>query len=339
MQGATARALLTCWALVGCHQNEARRTALNEPVTAAAGASGVAASVATGAAGDAPASQVGLDDRAAFVSGGYREITWQFQGPFGAQPVVVVVPKSASEQRRLPVLLVFHGRGESLKAPQRGARGFIDDYGLLNALQRLEAPPLSRSDFGGWIAAQRLRSINDSLTAQPYQGLIVVCPYLPDILRAENLFSEGEQLAHFITSLVLPKVYAETPAIVGPASTAVDGVSLGGRAALAMLAYEPQAFSVVAATQPAIDQKEIDRLVTLAARARQKNSKLQLRLLSSSEDYFLQTTLDLSQALRANHVEHQLDRVLGDHSYEFNRGPGVYEMLLFADRALHSVVH
>jgi enterochelin esterase-like enzyme len=275
-------------------------------------------------------------EQPAFVSGGYRQITWQLQGPFGAQPVVVVIPKSADEAHRLPVLLVFHGRGESLKAPERGARGFIDDYGLLDALQRLETPPLSRSDFGGSVTAQRLQILNDSLRTHPYRGLIVVCPYLPDVLRADNLFTEGKVLARFIVHSVLPKVQAETPALPGAAQVAVDGVSLGGRAALALAAYEPSSLAVVAATQPALDEKELGVLASQLAHARQQNPELRLRLLTSDQDYFLQTTLMFSKGLQAMGVEHQIDQVLGNHSYDFNRGPGVYEMLLFADRALHS---
>jgi enterochelin esterase-like enzyme len=328
------RGALTSALLMGCHQNETRGTALSDPAApVAAGPTRAEAVVANPEPGSAQ--QVLRSAQLKFTSGGYREVTWQLQGPFGAQPVVVVIPAVADEQHRLPVLVVFHGRGEALKAPLRGARGFIEDYGLLTALQRLEDPPLSRSDFGGFIAAERLRSINDSLAARPYQGLIVVCPYLPDILRTENLFSEGKDLAQFITSVVLPKVYAETPALPGPAHTAVDGVSLGGRAALAVLAFSPQAFAAAAATQPAVDEKEIARLATLAARARQHNPGLRLRLLTSDEDYFLQPTRDLSRALHENQVAHQLDQVRGNHSYEFNRGPGVYEMLLFADHTLH----
>lgn len=320
---------LECALLSGCHQNETRRTALSEPATPAA--------VEPTRAEENPETvmPVQRSDGVKFASGGYREVTWHLQGPFGAQPVVVVIPTLADAQHRLPVLVVFHGRGEALKAPTRGARGFIEDYGLLTALQRLEKPPLLRSDFGGFIAAERLQSINDSLEARPYQGLIVVCPYLPDILRTENLFSEGKDLADFIASVVLPKVYAETPALPGSAHTAVDGVSLGGRAALALLAFSPQAFAAAAATQPAVDEKEIARLAALAVLARRRNPGLRLRLLTSDEDYFLQPTRDLSRALHENQVNHQLDQVRGNHSYDFNRGPGVYEMLLFADRALH----
>jgi len=59
-----------------------------------------------------------------------------------------------------------------------------------------------------------------------------------------------------------------------------------------------------------------------------------VRLLTSREDYFLVPTRTLGAELEQAGVENRLDVVEGDHSYEFNRGPGVYEMLLFHDRAL-----
>jgi enterochelin esterase-like enzyme len=328
-QPGRSSAVLVCLSLIACHQSESRSapSVAPEPVSVV---------ITKVSASSGPVAEPTPVQPAAFASGGYREITWQLQGPFGEQPVVVVVPNSANQQQRLPVLVVFHGRGEALKAPGRGARGFLDDYGLLQALQHLEEPPLSRADFGGFIEPAHLQIINDSLRRHPYQGLIVVCPYLPDILRAENFSPEGKQLAHFIASTVLPKVYAETPSLSGPEHTAVDGISLGGRAAWATAVFEPKAFSVAAATQPAFDEKELGVLAALAAQARQQNPALRLRLLTSDQDYFLQTTVSLSKGLRTIRVEHELDQVMGNHSYEFNRGPGVHEMLLFADRALRS---
>lgn len=325
-------ALSVSAALLGCHRSESRGSAASEPVSRVPAAEPFAAasSEREPAPSSAPAAKL-----EPFVSEGYRQIAWAMQGPFGAQPVLVVVPNSADEQHRLPVLLAFHGRGEALKSPARGARGFVDDYGLLRALEKLESPPLTRADFGGMVSDEHLQQLNRGLQERPYQGLIVVCPYLPDILRGDNLWSEGKPLADFIADRVLPRVHAETPALLGVAHTAIDGVSLGGRAALALLAYRADAFAVLGATQPAVDLEEITALASLAARARQQYPQLLLRLLTSDEDYFLQTTLGLSQAMRAMGAEHQLEQVQGDHSYEFNRGPGVYEMLLFHDRALH----
>src|SRR5205814_4756387 len=50
-----------------------------------------------------------------------RELTWHYDDPpFGASEVVVAIPSGGAEGERFPVLVGFHGRGESLKGPKRG---------------------------------------------------------------------------------------------------------------------------------------------------------------------------------------------------------------------------
>jgi iron(III)-salmochelin esterase len=264
-----------------------------------------------------------------------RELTWTFDdGPFGPTDVVISIPAGADETTRYPVLVALHGRGESLKGSRRGARGWLDDYDLGRAMSRLLAPPLGKKDFQGYVSAERLRRINRSLRAQPYAGLIVVCPFLPDVLRRENAFTASEPLAAFIVDVLLPRVYEKTPAIGTPASTGIDGVSLGGRAALLVGFTRPRAFGAIEALQAAIDTSEVDRFAELGVRALSDNPGLALRLLTSDRDHFLRVNQSLSSALGNKGVRHRYLRVPGTHSYRFNRGPGGIEMLLFHDRVL-----
>jgi iron(III)-salmochelin esterase len=264
-----------------------------------------------------------------------RELTWTFdEGAFGPTDVVLSIPIDADANARFPVLIALHGRGESLKGSRRGARGWIDDYELDRAMQRLSRPPLRARDFEGYVSRERLRRINRALVGQPYSGLIVVCPFLPDVLRRENAFKEAEPLAAFIVDVLLPRVYATTPALATPASTGIDGVSLGGRAALLVGFARPRAFGAVGALQAAIDGTEIERFAELGARALADNPNLSLRLLTSDKDHFLRVNEQLSAELKARGVQHRYSRVQGNHSYRFNRGPGALEMLLFHDRTL-----
>jgi enterochelin esterase-like enzyme len=270
-------------------------------------------------------------------TGALREVTWHFDStPFGASEVVVAIPTDGAPDARWPVLVAFHGRGESLRGAKRGARGWIDDYYLPATTRRLAAPPLTANDMLGMVTGEHLAELNAGLSATPYRGLIVVCPFLPDVLRGGRGEADGKQLARFIVEDVLPRVYRETPAIGTPPTTGVDGVSLGGRAALFVGLERPEAFGAIGALQPALDNDEAVRFSELAQDARTKNPTLALRLLTSDEDYFLEPTSELSKALIARNVVHRLDVVSGTHSYEFNRGPGGYEMLLFHDRALRS---
>src|SRR5687768_6379353 len=98
------------------------------------------------------------------------EVTWRYADtPLGPMNAVVVIPARA-EGERFPVLLTFHGMGEARKGPEKGARGWIDDYGLLRAIERLRRPPLTAQDFEGFADPERLANLNAALAKDPYRG-------------------------------------------------------------------------------------------------------------------------------------------------------------------------
>jgi len=263
------------------------------------------------------------------------ELSWSYpDAPLGPESVVVVIPKGASPAHRLPVLVALHGQGESRKSPELGARGWPDDYGMLRAFERLASPPLAREDFGDMVDDGRLGALNTALAKRPYSGLIVVCPYLPDRFGADTLMDDAAKFGAFLARTVLPRVYRETPAIGTPATTAIDGVSLGGRAALIVGLSRATSFGAVGGIEPAFHDDQVDEIAALAARAKAANPHLSLRLMSATDDRFLGVTRALSRAFAKKGAANRLLVVPGDHSYEFNRGPGVYEMLLHYDRVL-----
>jgi hypothetical protein len=262
------------------------------------------------------------------------ELTWSLPDtPVGKMSVVVSVPER-SAQDRFPVLIALHGRGETLKGPERGARGWVDDYALVKAMERLRQPPLAVGDFEGFVAAERLAALNAALADAPYAGLVVACPYLPDMLSGEEPFTRAPPLTRFLVDTLIPKLYAETPAIGTPATTGIDGVSLGGRGAIAVGLARPEAFGSVGSLQAALDVKNADEVALRARRALEKNPELWLRLVTSSEDYYLPALRTISSALRYSKVRHDFLVTRGPHDYVWNRGPGAYEMLLFHDRVL-----
>jgi enterochelin esterase-like enzyme len=251
----------------------------------------------------------------------------------GQMRAVVVLPERGPDER-FPVLIAMHGRGEALKGPERGARGWVDDYALRRAIDRLAHPPLKSADFEGLVQETRLAALNETLSAAPYAGLVVVCPYTPDMLGGEQPFATAPLLAKFLVETLLPKVYRETPAIGTPASTGIDGVSLGGRAALTTGLLRPDAFGAVSTLQPAFDVKDAPEIAARARSAREKNAHFRLRLLTSDGDYFLRSTRAIDTALSRNGVAHDFLLAQGPHDYEFNRGPGAIEMLVYHDRVL-----
>ncbi len=266
-----------------------------------------------------------------------REETWVFHGtPYGVLHAVAYIPKHTIGQR-FPVLVALHGRAESAKGSERGARGWIEDYWLPRAFQRLSAPPLTPLDFEAMVDPKRLASLNAALKQQAFQGVIVVCPYTPDILEGRRPFSAADPFGTFIVKTLLPKVYAETPAIGTPETTGIDGVSLGGRAALLVGLEHARAFGAVGGLQAAFNVEDGAELARRALRAREQNPHLKLRLLSSDQDFFLEATRAISRAFDKAGVQHQLTIVSGTHSYEFNRGPGAFELLWYHDRALRGL--
>jgi hypothetical protein len=265
------------------------------------------------------------------------EVTWTYADtPIGPMNAVVVVPERAADER-FPILLTFHGMGEARKGPEKGARGWIDDYWLYKALDRLQHPPLTAADLQGFADPERLAKLNAALAKDPYRGLIIVNSYTPDMLRGDEPFSKIPPLAKFAVEELLSRARRETPAIGTPQTTGIDGISLGGRASLSIGLRNPEAFAAVSGLQPAFDMDNAGPVATRAALAHQKNPALSFRLLTSDGDYFLGSTKAISAAMKQAGVPHTLVIVPGPHDYPFNRGPAVYEMLLHHDRVLRGL--
>jgi enterochelin esterase-like enzyme len=245
---------------------------------------------------------------------------------------VVLVPAWGGADARYPVLVALHGRGEAVKGPERGAWGWARDYALVRAIERVCAPPLTAADLEGFADEARLARQNRSLAERPFGGLVVVCPWVPDLdLKSDVALRE---YAAFVTGVLLPRVRRETPALQAPAATGIDGVSLGGAVALRVGLGRPEAFGAVGALQPAILNDPPAEWVEIAKAARARNPQLKLRLLTSTEDYYRGAVERASAALQKADVAHELAVVPGPHDYPFNRGPGAVELLLFHDRAL-----
>ncbi len=243
----------------------------------------------------------------------------------------IIVPHHV-QNARFPVLVALHGRGEAVKGPERGALGWPNDYALTRALDRACAPPLSKEDFEGLVTDEHLADINRELVARPWRGLIVVCPYLPDLdLRRD---ADIADYGRFVAEVLVPRVVRELPAMSGPASTGIDGVSLGGAVALRAGLGMPQTFGAVGALQPAIDDARVPDLVEMARAARTKRPGLALRITTSADDYYRDVTRSLSNAWRTAGVTHDFAELPGPHDYVFNRGPGAYEMIMWHARSL-----
>ena len=255
--------------------------------------------------------------------------TWTFENGGRA---VVIVPSWTKPEEKLPVLIALHGRGEANKGPVEGVLGWPRDYALLRAIERLCAPPLTGADYEDFFDPVRLAETNTSLAANPFKGLVVVCPYLPDVdLRKPAPIKD---YARYLLETVLPRVRAELPVLSSPAATGIDGVSLGGAVSLRAGLGNPGSFGSVGSLQAALGEDQVSELTELARAARLRNPSLKVRLLTSKDDYFRSAISHTSAAWKAAGIEHDYADVPGPHDYPFNRGPGAIEMLLWHDRML-----
>jgi enterochelin esterase-like enzyme len=299
--------------------NAANADAANAPALSVAAAPASAVAPANAAA---PAERLPAEQR-----------TWVFEAEGIGRMVAVVVLPERDSHTRWPVLLAFHGMGEALKGPDRGARGWLDDYALERAMKRLSAPPLRAADFESFVAPERLSRLNASLVTRPFRGLIVVCSYTPDMLRGDEPFEKAPPLARFVTETLLPKVASDVPSL-GASATGIDGVSLGGRAAFGVGLLAPRSFRAIAGLQAAFDVEHAEDIATRAQAAYAANPALVFRVLTSTGDFFRPAGVAMARAMQKKGLPAELLVVEGPHDYAFNRGPGAIEMLLYHDRVL-----
>jgi hypothetical protein len=280
-----------------------------------------------------PSAVPGASDPEAGIRGATRLLEWTFDPSAGFPArAVVIVPAWGGPDRRFPVVVALHGRGESLKPPEEGVMGWPRDYALTHAIQRVSSPPLGEGDFEGFVTPERLTAINEELNARPFQGLIIACPYLPDLRLSSDDAIEG--YARFVLNDLLPRVRRETPALSDPESTGIDGVSFGGIIALRVGLGHPEAFGAVGSLQAAIRVDDASVWTDRARAAVTRRPELKLRVLTSHDDYYHEANTAMSAAWRAAGIAHEFADVPGPHDYPFNRGPGSIELLLWHDRAL-----
>jgi predicted esterase len=234
-----------------------------------------------------------------------------------------------------PILVALHGRGEAGRGLDVGAGGWPNDYLLDRMHRRLLSPPLTAADLRDMTNAERLARLNASLAAKPYRGIAVATPYTPNL---PDKSTEGAQdFARFVIDTLLPKLRAESGSTADRAATGIDGVSMGGRLSLLVGLSHPEVFGAVGALQPAIQVEEAAMISALAKSAMAK-AKVRLRLVTSEEDYFLPAVKAASERMKADGVEHEMLIIPGTHGYEFNRGPGSAEMLLWHERVLRGLL-
>jgi len=264
-----------------------------------------------------------------------RTVVWDFpQTTVGPMRAVVMMPPGASQGTRLPLLLALHGWGETLRGVERGAFGWSRDYELGASDRELRLRSLRREAFLGHVDEGRFQQLRRDLAARPYQGMVVVAPFTPDVLGADSGTLQSG-FDRWVVETLVPRARRELPVLADRAATGIDGVSLGGLHSLEIGLAHPEVFGVVGALQPAV-RGRIDRVLARYV-ASPSRPPQRVRLVTSRGDVYRRDVGALDAAMRARGIAHDLRVVAGPHDYVFNRGPGGVEMLLFHDRALRGL--
>ena len=275
-----------------------------------------------------------LGSRAQGGAGEVQSLSFLVHGLRERESALAVWPRGrVSKTERYPLVIAFHGKGESKLGPERGYKAWTERYGLLPAYEALLGGVLVREAFGGLVRDAELNALNAELKARPFKGVFVVGVFTPDLLPEVDHPERIEAYAEWVAKKLVPKAQRMFPVISEePRQVGVDGVSLGGMVALEVGLRFPEVFGAVGTMQPAIRGREAE-LAERALRA-QASVPQSLRLLSSDQDPLLPVTRTLSAELRKRRVAHTLQVTPGGHDYAFNKGPGAIELLHFHDRAL-----
>jgi enterochelin esterase-like enzyme len=258
---------------------------------------------------------------------------FSIHGPDGGRESAVAVWPNEKRKDRLPVVIAFHGMGESKLGADKGYRAWVDEYGLVPVYEALLTGRVTKATYGGLVRDAELERVNSELKERAFHGLFVVGVYTPNLLAEVDHPERIETFAKWVAQRLVPKIRDTFPvADAGVRKVGVDGVSLGGMVALEVGCRHPEVFGSVGIMQPAIKGREA-ALAERLAKA-QETAPQAIRLLSSDEDPLLPVTRNLSSELRKRHVAHTLIVTPGGHDYAFNRGPGAVELLRFHEQVL-----
>lgn len=247
----------------------------------------------------------------------------------GPRPFLLILPKDAHPPRRLPLLVLLHGLGET-GDPRMGAWAWLERYGLGAAFQRLKRAPVARTSTRGEWTDARLAEVNAELAARPFRGFAMACPYMPKLAAGEMA-----SYAAWIEAVVA-RARRESPVVADDAeSTYLCGCSLGGYVSLEVMARAAHVFGAWGGVQTAIGAWAAPgyakRLATAA-----KGARRPLFLETSSLDHYRSASEALRDAFRREGMPVEYRTSNGPHDQPWLREIGTLEALLFFDRLAYA---
>lgn len=258
----------------------------------------------------------------------FKVWSWEHSPFYGAgTTAIVATPKDLQPGLRLPLVVLLPGGHHNMQPHPKGCWGWWSEYRLGDLDAALRRGTLDLKDFHDLGRAVDLEWFNGLLANMPYRGAVYITPWV--VGRQLDPAPHGAMVAEFLRDLVA-KAREDLPVLPGRESTGLGGMSSGGLWALHAGAACSDLFGTVVATQPFTEEL----LKPLRAAVVGRKQPQRLRMVTSEYDHQRKPTLELSEALRADGIEHELIEYAGAHSAQFAAGPGGLDALLVFDRAL-----
>ena len=259
----------------------------------------------------------------------FRTMTWSKSSFFydGNTTAIAAIPRDLAPGLRLPLVVLMPGGHHNMQRHDTGCWGWWSEYRLGEIDGALRRGTLSNQDFRALARPSDLELFNAYLANTPYRGAVLVTPWV--VGRQLDPAPHGAMVGAFLRDLVA-RAREELPVHQDRASTGLGGMSSGGLWALHAGASCSDLFGSVVATQPFTEELVKPLRAAVTARAHPQR----LRMVTSVDDHQRKSTVELSEALHADGIAHDLVEYLGAHSAAFAAGPGGLDALLTFDRSL-----
>jgi enterochelin esterase-like enzyme len=244
---------------------------------------------------------------------------------------LVLSPRARHPGERWPVLVLLHGLGETGNE-RLGLRAWSDRYGLIESDARLRRPPISRRHASPYLTGQRAEALNAEIARRPYRGFVFVCPFTPNVYKIHPTAGALDRFADWLVGTLLPIVHERSPSLRDPASTALDGCSLGGYVALEVFLRKPEAFGALGCVQAGVSANQANLFARKLRATFDRVGPRPLHIETSSWDPSMKDHHAMSTRLTALGVAHDYEVLPGGHDQIFLREVGTLEMLFWHDR-------
>lgn len=255
----------------------------------------------------------------------------------------VLVPTGGCTER-LPVLVLLHGLGET-HSELDGAYAWVQRYGLVSSYERLVSGAVHRLNDGRlgkeakklrFLTSARAQQLNAQLAVRPFRGMILVCPYTPNVFTM-NTHRAVDEYGAWLVQVLLPEVRKRTPARTEARFTGIDGCSLGGYISLQVFQRQPTEFYTCGGVQSAFGKGSAAPYAERFAQIVQEFGPRPIHVQTSSQDPYHDANVLFSKQLTKRGVPHELCVPPGPHNQPWLIEVGTLEMLLWHERQLSAL--